>query len=55
MLRKEGTKSKGLSDPDVGMLGDSVISWSGKWVDFGLTVELDWDVVGGLDKVKKDG
>lgn len=24
----------------------------GKWVGFGLSVELDWDVVGGLDQVK---
>lgn len=28
------------------------VAQPGKWVDFGLTVELDWDVVGGLDQVK---
>lgn len=52
LLRKEATESKELSDPDVGVLGDSVITLPGKWVGFGLSVELDWDVVGGLDQVK---
>lgn len=30
----------------------SVIAGLGKWVGFGLIVELDWDVVSGLDQVK---
>lgn len=44
LLRKEGTKSKGC--------WVTVRAGPGKWVGFGLTVELAWDVVGGLDQVK---